>query len=251
RALDATLLKAMNAEMVHRGPDDEGVYVDDVSGVGLGARRLSIIDVEGGHQPLSNEDGSIWAVLNGEIYNHPALLERLRMRGHVLSSRSDTEVLVHLYEDYGPDLVHALEGMFAFAIWDTRERRLLLGRDRFGEKPLFYVRTADQITFASELTALRRGASDTAWDIDPRALDTYFNFGYVTGVPSVVSGVEQSEPGCTLDWRPGSVNVSRYWSPPELPYHDETPGFELVAEAAELLEDSVRSRRIADVPLGV
>lgn len=251
RARDATLLKAMNAEMVHRGPDDEGVYVDDVSGVGLGARRLSIIDVEGGHQPLSNEDGSIWAVLNGEIYNHPALLERLRMRGHVLSSRSDTEVLVHLYEDYGPDLVHALEGMFAFAIWDTRERRLLLGRDRFGEKPLFYVRTADQITFASELTALRRGASDTAWDIDPRALDTYFNFGYVTGVPSVVSGVEQLEPGCTLDWRPGSVNVSRYWSPPELPYHDETPGFELVAEAAELLEDSVRSRLISDVPLGV
>src|SRR4029453_196818 len=107
------VVKAMNATMRHRGPDDEGTYVDAQAGVSLGARRLSIIDVEGGHQPLANEDGSVWAVLNGEIYNHPALLERLRSRGHVLSSRADTEVLVHLYEDYGSDLVHALEGMFA------------------------------------------------------------------------------------------------------------------------------------------
>jgi asparagine synthase (glutamine-hydrolysing) len=241
----------MNGAMVHRGPDDEGVYLDNEAGCGLGARRLSIIDVEGGHQPLSNEDGSIWAVLNGEIYNHPALFERLRAGGHSLSSRADTEVLVHLYETYGADLVHALEGMFAFAIWDARERRLLLGRDRFGEKPLFYTREGRDITFASELTALRRGAKTSPWELDPRAIDKYLTFGYVTGVPSVISGVEHLEPGCTLEWHAGSVLTRRYWSPPELPAQDATPRAELVQEAAALLDDSVRSRLISDVPLGV
>jgi asparagine synthase (glutamine-hydrolysing) len=241
----------MNAEMVHRGPDDEGLYLDDEGGCGLGARRLSIIDVEGGHQPLSNEDGSIWAVLNGEIYNHPALFERLRAGGHSFSSRADTEVLVHLYEDYGSELVHALEGMFAFAIWDAHEHRLLLGRDRFGEKPLFYVLAEGKITFASELEALRRGAARLAWEPDPRALDAFFTFGYVTGVPSVVQGVEQLEPGCTLEWHDGSASIRRYWSPPQLPQRDITPRIELVEEAEELLAASVRSRMLSDVPLGV
>src|SRR4051812_27362359 len=182
----------MNAAMVHRGPDDEGHYVDRATGTALGARRLSIIDVEGGHQPLSNEDGTVWAVLNGEIYNHPSLLERLRRAGHELGSRSDTEVLVHLYEEFGPDLVHALEGMFAFALWDERRGRLLLGRDRFGEKPMFLRRTDDQLEFASELSALTR--LDDHASIRPEALDAFFIFGYVPGPETVEEDIWQLPP---------------------------------------------------------
>src|SRR3954471_5325892 len=136
--LDRELVSRMNDAMVRRGPDDEGTYADPETGFALGARRLSVIDVDGGHQPLSNEDGTVWAVLNGEIYNHPRLQALLRGRGHTLRSDTDTEVLVHLYEDHGDALVHALEGMYAFAIWDRPNRRLLAARDRLGEKPLFY-----------------------------------------------------------------------------------------------------------------
>ena len=148
----------MNAAMVHRGPDDEGTHLSEPLGVAIGARRLSIIDVDGGHQPIGNEDGTIWAVLNGEIYNHPALQELLRSRGHTLRTRTDTEVLVHLYEEYGDDLVHALEGMFAFAIVDERKGRLIVARDRFGEKPLFYTVRGGSLVFASELDALLAGS---------------------------------------------------------------------------------------------
>lgn len=151
-------VRRMNDRMVARAPDDDGTYVDRDAGFALGARRLSILDVEGGHQPLSNEDGTVWAVLNGEIYNYPALRGRLLARGHEFATGTDTEVLVHLYEDFGAELVHALEGMFAFAVWDTKRRRLLLARDRFGEKPLFYAERAGELTFASELNALSDGA---------------------------------------------------------------------------------------------
>src|SRR5688572_18318433 len=143
-------VRRMAARMTHRGPDDEGFHVDP-TGFALGARRLSIIDVEGGHQPVRNEDGTVWAVLNGEIYNHQRLREGLRADGHVFASRTDTEVLVHLYERYGPAMVHALEGMYAFALWDGRSQELLLCRDRFGEKPLFISRDGDALVFASEL----------------------------------------------------------------------------------------------------
>ena len=147
-------VQTMNDVQAHRGPDDEGTYTDPLGRLSLGARRLSIIDLERGHQPLCNEDGTIWAVLNGEIYNSPALQERLRLRGHRFASRADTETLVHLYEEYREDMVHALAGMFAFAIWDERRGRLLLGRDRFGEKPLFVRRGDRGLCFASELSAL-------------------------------------------------------------------------------------------------
>jgi asparagine synthase (glutamine-hydrolysing) len=242
----------MNDAMVHRGPDDEGIYLDPETGVGLGARRLSIIDVAGGHQPLSNEDGSVWAVLNGEIYNHPSLQEHLRERGHRLASRTDTEVLVHLYEDHGADLVHALEGMFAFAVWDTRRRTLVLGRDRFGEKPLFYTERSGVLTFASELKPLLRGV-EAAWELEAAALDAFFVFGYVPGSGSVVEGVEQVAPGSVLLWDSDarSVSTRRYWTPPQMPAEQPTPLDELVAEAGQLLEESVRSRLVSDVPLGV
>jgi asparagine synthase (glutamine-hydrolysing) len=252
RAGDGSPLRSMNAAMVHRGPDDEGIYVDPASGVGLGARRLSIIDVEGGHQPLANEDGTVWAVLNGEIYNHPSLQKRLSERGHNLSSHTDTEVLVHLYEDHGPDLVHALEGMFAFALWDSRRQRLLLGRDRFGEKPLFYTERGGVLTFASELKPLLRGVGGSH-ELDPAAIDAYFAFGYLPGPGSFVRGVGQVAAGSLLLWDMSTAasTAQRYWSPPQMPSKEGTPLFELVDETRALLETAVRSRLLSDVPLGL
>ncbi|MBA2476538.1 MAG: asparagine synthase (glutamine-hydrolyzing), partial [Actinobacteria bacterium] len=251
-ARDGRALAAMNAAMVHRGPDDDGIYVDPAAGVGLGARRLSIIDVAGGHQPLSSEDGSIWAVLNGEIYNHPRLMDGLASRGHTLATRTDTEVLVHLYEDYGAELVHALEGMYVFAIWDARRRVLLLGRDRFGEKPLFYSERAGVLTFASELSALVQGL-ESGWEVDEAAVDSFFVFGYVPGERAIVRGVQQLPPGHLLVWdgHTRSSSTQRYWAPPRMPADGNTPLPELVAETRRLLEASVRSRLISDVPLGV
>src|SRR5215210_6728976 len=183
---DAALrrVRRMNAAMRLRGPDDDGEYVDQRTGLAIGARRLSIIDVEGGHQPVSNEDGTVWAALNGEIYNHPELQQGLRSRGHRLASGVDTEVLVHLYEESGAAMVHALEGMYAFAVWDSRRGQLLVVRDRFGEKPLFYARQGTELAFASELDALLEGL-DGGLDVDPAAVDAFFVFGYVPGPGSI------------------------------------------------------------------
>src|SRR6185437_12142206 len=163
-------VRAMCATLRHRGPDDEGIHADARSGVSIGARRLAIMDIDGGHQPLSNEDGTVWAAFNGEIYNHRKLREDLRGRGHVFSTNGDTEVLVHLYEEYGEAMVHALEGMFAFALWDERARRLLLARDRFGEKPLFVHEQGGELLFASELSSLLQVRPQLR-ELDPAAID--------------------------------------------------------------------------------
>jgi asparagine synthase (glutamine-hydrolysing) len=243
----------MNAAMVHRGPDDGGSHTSEPLGIAIGARRLSIIDVAGGHQPISNEDATVWAVLNGEIYNHPALQALLRRRGHTLRTGTDTEVLVHLYEEYGDDLVHALEGMFAFAILDERRGRLLVGRDRFGEKPLFFTAPDGTLTFASELDALLVG-SGVDLQLDPIALDEYFVLGYVRTPRSIARHVEQLPAGHLLSWQSTDrvPRLHRYWAPPE---PEEWPRGEdeadLVAETLRLLEDSVRGRMLADVPLGI
>jgi asparagine synthase (glutamine-hydrolysing) len=249
---DGAAVAAMNAALVHRGPDDQGLFVDDAANVALGARRLSIIDIEGGHQPLSNEDGTVWAVLNGEIYNHPALQDRLRERGHRLSSRTDTEVLVHLYEDHGTAMVHALEGMFAFAVWDRRKRQLLLARDRFGEKPLFYAENRGQLLFGSELTAVL-AAMDRPPEIDAAVLDAFFVFGYVPSPMALVEGVRQLEPGHMLLWDAdrGRTKIERYWAPPEAT-DATTPSRQAASEEVEdLLRRSIRGRLLSDVPLGV
>ncbi|MDQ3093116.1 MAG: asparagine synthase (glutamine-hydrolyzing), partial [Actinomycetota bacterium] len=249
---DGVAVAAMNRALHHRGPDDEGVHIDGAAGLALGARRLSIIDVAGGHQPLSNEQGDVWAVLNGEIYNHPSLRRHLRERGHQLATGTDTEVLVHLYEEYGDDLVHALEGMFAFALWDERRRQLLLGRDRFGEKPLFYAERPGALSFASELSALCQGG-DVDGDLSAASVDAFFVFGYVPGPDAILHGVRQLPPGHVLTWEPGAqqATVRAYWSPPSCEPRPAEPRPELVAETRRLLEGSVRSRMIADVPLGV
>lgn len=247
----ATAVAAMNAAMVHRGPDDQGIHTDPEAGVSIGARRLSVIDVEHGHQPLANEDGTIWAALNGEIYNHPALKAMLRERGHRLATGTDTEVLVHLYEEYGADLVHALEGMFAFAIWDSRDGSLLVARDRFGEKPLFYSFGGGQLAFASELTVLAAGA-ELGGDLDPAAVDEYFVYGYLSGQRSILAGARQLPPGHLMRWSAGGEpELRRYWHPPSPSGAGQESTEDLVGELRRLLGASVRSRLIADVPLGV
>ena len=250
---DQRAITPMNAAMALRGPDDEGVYTDDASGVSLGARRLSIIDIEGGHQPVSNEDGTVWAVLNGEVYNHPALRETLRGCGHRFSSGVDTEVLVHLYEQYGAAMVHALEGMYAFALWDARRSELLLVRDRYGEKPLFYADRGGELVFASELDALLAGLGADA-ELDPTSVDAFFVFGYVPGPASIVRGVKHVPPGHLIRWERSSkrIEAEPYWTPVASAAPSSAEPFEeLVAETGRLLERSVQSRLIADVPLGV
>jgi asparagine synthase (glutamine-hydrolysing) len=170
----------MNAALAARGADYDRTYTDFLSGVSLGTRRLGVIDVAGGRQPVSNEDGTVWATLNGEVYNHPALRERLLGSGHRFASGVDTEVLVHLFEEDGAAMVHALEGMYAFALWDARQQELLLVRDRFGEKPLFYAQHGGELLFASELDALLAGMNHEP-DLDPASVDAFFVFGYVPG----------------------------------------------------------------------
>src|SRR4051812_18549291 len=216
----------MNAAMRLRGPDDDGAYADERTGVAIGAQRLSIIDPEGGHQPVCNEDRTIWAAQNGEIYNHPALQGSLRAKGHRLNSRVDTEVLVHLYEDYGEQMVHALEGMYAFALWDTRAEQLLLVRDRFGEKPLFYAERAGELHFASELDALLAGIEGDV-ELEPAAVDAFFVFGYVPGPGSIVRGIRQLPPGHLLRWsaRTRRIEIEPYWRPAASPNPPENPNF--------------------------
>jgi asparagine synthase (glutamine-hydrolysing) len=166
----------MNETIVHRGPDDEGIFVGP--GIGLGFRRLSIIDLAGGHQPISNEDGTIWVMLNGEIYNYPELRKELLGLGHKLASRSDTETVVHLYEEYGEGCFARLRGMFAIVLWDSKNRRLLMARDRVGKKPLFYSADRKRVLFGSELKALLTDPR-LSRDVDPQAISDYFSFGYI------------------------------------------------------------------------
>ena len=231
----------------HRGPDDAGYFI--APGVALGMRRLSIIDVAGGAQPIANEDGSLQVVFNGEIYNYQEIRSRLEREGHRLVTGSDTETLVHLYEDHGPSLVQYLRGMFAFALWDARRQTLLLARDRFGIKPLYYWQARGGLAFASELPSLQA----MEWfpgRIDRRAVRDYLAFGYVPDPHSVFEGVRKLGPGQLLVWeRGGNVRVSSYWSPAraEETRIDER---EAAQELRRLLAEAVRYHLIADVPLG-
>jgi asparagine synthase (glutamine-hydrolysing) len=231
----------------HRGPDDDGLW--HRGGVALGMRRLSIIDVAGGKQPIANEDESARIVFNGEIYNYRALRDRLRRGGHRLATHSDTETVVHLYEDLAEACVSELRGMYAFAIWDERRERLMLARDRLGIKPLYYWETPEGIGFASELWALL-ALPRFVRTVDRAAIAWYLALGYVPDPHCALSGVRKLPPGHTLIWdRRGGTRVSRYWSPvrPELHRVQEA---EAIAELRRLTADAVTSHLESEVPLG-
>jgi asparagine synthase (glutamine-hydrolysing) len=234
--------------MQHRGPNDRGTHL--TAGAALGVRRLSIVDVEGGHQPVHSEDKAIWAVQNGELYNHEELREQLAARRHTLTSRCDTEILPHLYEEYGTRFAKQLRGKFAIAIWDEQERRGVLARDRLGVKPLYYARTRDHLVFASELkSVLSSGLVDTRLDYD--ALDAYLTLGFFPGQLTPLAGVRKLLPGECLIVDRGHVRVERYWSYPTPPRTNEAGSADewsdrLLAE----LDESVRLRLMSDVPLG-
>src|SRR5687767_2742888 len=242
------LLRSMCDRMVHRGPDSEGYLVDD--GVALGMRRLAIIDLITGEQPTFSEDHSVAVILNGEIYNYRELRADLEARGHTFRSASDTEVLPHLYEEYGRDMVEHINGMFAFALWDDRRRRLFLARDRFGEKPLYWGVFDGALLFASEPKVLLAHPSVRP-DLNLNALRQYLSFDYVPAPLSIYDGISKLPAAHHLTLEDGQVEVRRYW---QLSYKTQQPA-PTVAEAAsqlqDLLQDSVRMRLVSDVPLGV
>jgi asparagine synthase (glutamine-hydrolysing) len=238
-------LRSMCDTLVHRGPDDEGFFVE--RNVGLGMRRLSIIDLVSGHQPISNENGRVWIVFNGEIYNYPELRQDLERRGHTFTTNTDTESIVHAYEEYGEECVKKLNGMFAFAIWDGREQRLLLARDRLGVKPLYYFFDDRCLVFGSELKAvLAHGAVPR--EIDPEALDNFLTFEYIPAPLSIFQGVKKLLPGHMLVLQEGKVSIHPYWQL----HCTRLKGCEaeLGQALSDLLKDAVRMRLISDVPLG-
>ena len=249
---DLEALAAMSATLVHRGPDDDG---DVVAGpVALAARRLSIIDLAGGHQPMTGEDGRVHVVQNGEIYNHAELRAELEAAGHRFRTRCDTEVIVHLFEQYGDGFAERLRGMFAIALWDSRAERLVLARDRFGIKPLFYCEDADGgIAFASELKALMALPEfDRALDL--RALESLLAFNSIPGPRTIFDGVRKLQPGHLLSWEPGRGAAVRPYAKVAPAHADELRGDSPAALAAELrdrLRDSVRAHLVSDVPVGV
>src|SRR5262245_53002360 len=248
RPVDPVLLKAMADSIAHRGPDAEGFWTGP--GVGLVHRRLSIIDLSSGDQPLGNEDGSVQIVFNGEVYNYLELRSRLIERGHRFRTKSDTEVLVHLYEEVGDALVERLRGMFAFALWDGRRQRLLLARDRLGIKPLYVYRDSEKVLFGSEIKALLADSS-LARELDVEALEDYLAFGMVPGPRSIFRNVEKVQPAHVLAVQRGGAPESprRYWQLRLEP--DPRPSAEEWQETIRAkLTETVKAHLIADVPVG-
>ena len=244
-SVSPSLLKKMADTIHHRGPDDEGFYA--LGPVGFGFRRLSIIDLNSGHQPISNEDGTVWIVFNGEIYNYKELRQQLQAKGHIFRTQTDTEVIVHLYEEFGSGCVEHLRGMFAFAIWDERHETLFLARDRVGIKPLYYWLTDRCIVFGSEVKAI---LADPAVKVEvfPEMVDRFLTFYYVPGEETLFRNIYKLPPGSFMLIKRGKVKIEQYW---DLEF---APVEQTINEAKEklvaLLEDSVRLHMIADVPVG-
>jgi asparagine synthase (glutamine-hydrolysing) len=247
---DIEAVERMSGRLVHRGPDDEGLF--HCGPVALAARRLSIIDLAHGHQPIANEDGSVVVIQNGEIYNYRELKRELEGRGHRFATDCDTEVLVHLYEEHGDAFAEKLRGMFAVALWDDREQRLLLARDRFGIKPLYYRLRDGDLSFASELKAMleQPGFSRA---IDPRAMSAYLAFNSIPAPLTIFSEARKLPPGFLLSWEGGAVKLSRYARPGPVAADRvrSEPKASLAAELREVLRDSIRAHLVADVPVGV
>lgn len=244
------LVTQMCSVIEHRGPDDDGFYID--GGLAIGMRRLSIIDLVTGRQPISNEDGSIWIVFNGEIYNFQELRDDLIRRGHTFQTGTDTEAIVHLYEDEGERCVERLRGMFAFAIWDKRERKLFIARDRVGVKPLHYCLAGETLVFASEIKSILQHPAITR-EVNLEAISDFLTFGYVPDPASAFRGIFKLEPGHTLTFKDGRLSTRRYW---DFQYNQNGAGEPPREESyyteriRELIAESVRLRLISDVPLG-
>ena len=247
RTCEPDVVSRMRDVAAYRGPDDADSYL--AGPVGLGHRRLSIIDLGGGHQPMADAQGALWIVFNGEIYNYRQIRQELCARGHAFRTQSDTEVILQLYAERGEECVHALNGMFAFAIWDTRQQSLFLARDRMGVKPLYYADTKDALVFGSEIKSLfESGVIDA--ECREEAVAEYLLFRQVAGSDTLFRGVKSLPPGCTMTVRDGRCRIQRFWSPhppaerPQISFEDAVRGF------GELLEDSVKLRLISDVPVG-
>ncbi len=246
-APDTEVIRRMCHAIVHRGPDDEGSYCSD--SVGLGIRRLSIIDVAGGHQPIHNEDRTIWVVFNGEIYNFPELRRDLESRGHRFYTNSDTEVIVHLFEEHGAECVRHLRGMFAIALWDERHKLLLLARDRLGKKPLHYALQNGRLWFGSEIKSLLVAAPELA-ETDNEALLYYFQFGYIPEPLTAFRLVRKLPPGHLLEFRAGQIQERPFWDLPAYGTLDPGSEHECLDDLERKLDEAVRIRLISDVPLG-
>jgi asparagine synthase (glutamine-hydrolysing) len=247
--VDREELFRMTESLAHRGPDDHGYHLR--ARVGLGHRRLSIVDLATGHQPLSNEDGTVWIVFNGEIYNHDDLRRELRARGHVFKTRSDTEAIVHAYEEWGAECVTRLRGMFAFAIWDDRAQSLTLVRDRLGIKPVYYAHLpSGDLVFASEAKALLE-VEEVDPSIDDEALAAYLALRYVPGPLTLFRGIKKLPPGTTLRWHRGLTSLRTYWDLGLLPIDDVRPTeAEAAHELARLVDEATRLRLMSEVPIG-
>jgi len=245
--VEPNLVKQMADAIVHRGPDDEGYYVNGQ--IGLGFRRLSIIDLSRGHQPLANEDDSIWIVFNGEIYNYQELRLLLLAKGHVFKTRSDTEVIVHLYEEYGRDCLQKLRGMFAFAIWDNRKKSLFLARDRVGIKPLYYYLGPHFLSFASEMKAIFADPS-VHREIDPAMIDRFLTYFYVPGPTTLLRNFFKLEPGHWLLLQDGKIQIQSYWDLDFQPTDDHPSPKALQQQVVDLLDEAVQLHMISDVPVG-
>ncbi|HEV2417687.1 MAG TPA: asparagine synthase (glutamine-hydrolyzing), partial [Terriglobia bacterium] len=247
--VSADTLGAMNSRIIHRGPDDEGFYV--AGNIGLAMRRLSIIDLSAGHQPMSNEDGTLWIVFNGEIYNHQELRPDLEARGHRYQTHSDTETILHLYEEYGKDCLDRLRGMFAFAIWDTRSRRLFCARDRLGIKPFYYRGDPSRFLFGSEIKTILAHPAVKA-EFNRAVLPEYLAFGYLSGEETFFRGVRKLMPGHWLELdESGNAKIERYWDLAVPEAAEVRPRSYYVKTYGEMLEQAVSSHLMSDVPLGV
>jgi asparagine synthase (glutamine-hydrolysing) len=247
RTVERSVLERMNAAIAHRGPDDDGFYVN--KNAGLAMRRLSIIDVAGGHQPIHNHDKTKWLVFNGEIYNYQSLRDDLVKRGHELYTKSDTEVVLHLYEEHGADCLQFLRGMFAFAIWDELEQTLFLARDRVGKKPLLYSHQPNgDLIFGSEFQAVLQHPS-VSREVDREAIDSYLSFLCVPAPQTAFKQIRKLEPGHWLRWRGGEIETNRYWLP-DFSKKIKITENEAIEETTRILRESTRLRMISEVPLG-
>lgn len=245
--VDRSVLERMNAAIAHRGPDDDGFFTDEHAALGM--RRLSIIDVSGGKQPIHNEGGTKWIVFNGEIYNYQEIREDLEQRGHTFYTRSDTETVIHLYDEFEEKCLDRLRGMFAFAIWDTVEKTLFIARDRVGKKPLLYAhRPNGDLVFGSEFQALL-AHPDVSREVDTDAIDSYLSYLCVPAPMTAFKAIRKLEPGHWLKWKNGSIETSRYWQP-DFSKKIDIGESEAIAETTRLLREATQMRLISEVPLG-